>query len=197
MCRAVLLRDASVPVHPPERASSSGISRARDQSLDKVSRHPTSDTSARVRLSFPPAHSAFGFHFPRYQIILSHLVSRSRTPIETSNARRPRAERRDLSLAAETPQSVFPSAKLNFNSSARAPIYRAVIGAFTGAHRLRGTREADPNKGGTLVRNNVTSRNLFRAAARYTHELIFDKIRCGLARFRRPDNDSGFAFNRA
>lgn len=63
----------------------------------------------------------FKLHFsPRYKIILSHLVSRgqmamgrpSKRPKSKSSAGR---ERRDL--AAEAPQSVFLSTKLNFNSS--------------------------------------------------------------------------------
>lgn len=62
----------------------------------------------------------FKLHFsPEYKIILSHLVSRGQTAMEQPSKRpsrsRAQAERRDL--VAETPQSVFLSIKLNFNSS--------------------------------------------------------------------------------
>lgn len=59
-------------------------------------------------------HVAFKFRFPQYQIILSHLVSRGRTPIETSNGR-VEAERavRDVTshsrLKARNPSSSLQS----------------------------------------------------------------------------------------
>lgn len=81
---------------------------------------PGEDGRRKCGCSRTFAASFFKLHFSfRYKIIPSHLVSRGQMamgrPSKRPSRSRAQAERRDL--AAETPQSVFLSTKLNFNSS--------------------------------------------------------------------------------